>query len=67
MVYAYEDSDWEIQLISIIKFYKQKRNNKQQPILEKSKRMGLSSIIRDTVYKHLLVKHQMRVYLNIYS
>ena len=28
MVYAYEDSDWEIQSMSIIKFYKQKK--KQQ-------------------------------------
>ena len=28
MVYAYEDSDWEIQSVSIIKFYKQKK--KQQ-------------------------------------
>ena len=26
MVYAYEDSDWEIQSISIINFYKQKNN-----------------------------------------
>ena len=25
MVYAYEDSDWEIQSISIDKFYKQKK------------------------------------------
>ena len=29
--------------------------------------MGLSSTIRDSVYKHLLIKHQTRVYLNIYS
>ena len=28
MVYAYEDSDWEIQSMSIIQFYKQKK--KQQ-------------------------------------
>ena len=28
MVYAYEDSDWEIQSMSITKFYKQKK--KQQ-------------------------------------
>ena len=67
MVYAYEDSTWEIQAISIIKFYKRKRDNKQQPILERLKCMGLSSITRDSVYKHLLVKHPMRVYLKIYS
>ena len=67
MVYAYEDSTWEIQAISIIQLYEQKRNNKQQRILEKLKCMGLSSIIRDSVYKHLLVKRQMRVYLNIYT
>ena len=66
MVYAYEDSDWEIQSTSIIRFYKQK-NNKQQPILATLKCMGLPSIIRDSVYKHLLVKHLMCVYLNTYT
>ena len=51
MVYAYEDSDWEIRSMSIIKFYKQKRNNKQQSILEKLKCMARSLIILDLVYK----------------
>ena len=39
MVYAYEDSSWETQSISIAKFYRPK-NNKQQPIFREIKVYG---------------------------
>ena len=51
MVYAYDDSHWGIQSI-ILSF----TNKKQQATTK-----------RDLVYKHLLVKHLMRVYLSIYT
>lgn len=49
MVYAYEDSDWEIQSMSIVKLYTQKRNKNYKQNSEKLKCMVLSSIIPDLV------------------
>ena len=65
MVYAYEDSTWEIQSMSITKFYKKK----QQATIDFSEIKMYGTIFNYTGFalQALIGKHQMRVYLNVYT
>ena len=64
MVYAYEDSDWEIQSMSIVKSYTQKKKQELQVKFREIKMYGTIFNYSGFDLEALNSKHQMHAYLS---